>query len=257
MILETFMPTERLKPFVKCYIVVDCDKTMVNTMLPDTSLIVGFRFKGSTKYITDTENTLPFAVVAGLRKSIQLMKDERGTGNVLVVFRTSGAAAFFREPLHDMFGEVLSLNEFSNFNVLSRLEDRLCEAKSSQDRINIVETFLLEKLCDHKQDALVAHAINIINTHKGFIRIRDLAAKLCISIDPFEKRFRRATGATPKHFCYIVRMNTILAELNDRSLAQTAAQAGYYDQAHFTKDFKLFTGKTPLEFLKNPLPRDH
>lgn len=256
MIVETFMPTKRLSPFVKCYLVVDCDKTMVNTMLPDTSLVLGFRFKGSTRYITDTENALPFAVVAGLRKSIQLMKDETGTGNLIVIFKTEGAAAFFKEPLHDMFGEVVSLNEFSNFKALSRVEDTLCEAKSSQERINVIENFLLEKLSDHKQDALVANAIRMIHAHKGFIRIRELAAKLFISLDAFEKRFRRATGATPKQFCYIVRMNAIIDGLNDRSLAQTAAQAGYYDQAHFTKDFKLFTGKTPLEFLKDPVPRD-
>ncbi len=59
-------------------------------------------------------------------------------------------------------------------------------------------------------------------------------------------------GASPKQFCYIVRMNAIIGSMGDKSLVQTAYEAGYYDQSHFTKDFKLFTGQTPLEFLKNP-----
>src|SRR5690606_13431131 len=143
MILETFIPTEKLKPFVKCYIILDCDETIVNSMLPGTSLTLGFRYKGTTKYSTDRENTLPFAVVAGLRKSIQLMKDDTNTGNLLVIFNTEGAAAFFKEQFHDTFGEVLSLDEFSNFKELNALEDSLCEAKTNEQRIQIIESFLL------------------------------------------------------------------------------------------------------------------
>src|SRR5690606_38674496 len=250
MILETFIPTEKLKPFVKCYMIVDCDETIVNSMLPDTSLTLGFRYKGTTKYLTDVENSLPFAVVAGIRKSIQLMKDDTNTGNLLVIFNTEGAAAFFKEPLHNTFGEVLSLNEFSNFKTLNALEDGLCEAKSNEQRIHIIESFLLEKLCDYKQDPLVVNAVRVIKEYNGLLKVKDLATNHFISLDPFEKRFRRATGASPKQFCYIVRMNSIIGSLNNRSLAQTAFEADYYDQAHFTKDFKLFTGQTPTEFLK-------
>ncbi|MNL74133.1 Helix-turn-helix domain protein [compost metagenome] len=36
------------------------------------------------------------------------------------------------------------------------------------------------------------------------------------------------------------------------TLAQIALEAGYFDQPHFNKDFKLFTGLTPTEFFKSP-----
>lgn len=95
MILETVIPSERLRSFVKCYMIVDCDETIIHTMYSDTSLVLGFRFKGTTKYFNGNENALPFAVVSGLRKSIQLMKDETNTGNFLIIFTTAGAASFF------------------------------------------------------------------------------------------------------------------------------------------------------------------
>lgn len=257
MTLETFTPGEKLQPFINCYVIVECDQTVVNSMLPDTSLTVGFRFKGTTKYLTDTENKLPFAVLAGLRKSIQLMKDETNTGNLLVIFNTAGAAAFFKEPLHDTFGEVLALNEFSNFKALHELEDQLCEAPSNKQRIQIIERFLWAKLCHYKQDPLIAHAIKVMKAHNGLLKIRDVAASHFISLDAFEKRFRRATGASPKQFSYIVRMNAIIGSLTNKSLAHTALEAGYYDQAHFSKDFKLFTGQTPAEFLKKRQLENH
>jgi AraC-like DNA-binding protein len=250
MILETFLPTERLRPFIKCYTIVDCSTTVVNSLLPGTSLIMGVRYKGETRYVTETEKLLPFAVVAGLRKSVQQMKDDSGTGNLLVFFKPGRAPAFFKEPIYDTYGEVLALNEFSNFRNLNELEDKLGSAKSNQERIQVVEQFLISRLCSHKPDPLIANAVQHIKMYKGSIKIRELASHLCISLDAFEKRFRRELGASPKQFCHIVRMNAIIDGMHHKILVQNAFEAGYYDQAHFTKDFKVFTGKTPAEFLK-------
>src|SRR5690606_6219010 len=140
--------------------------------------------------------------------------------------------------------------EFYNFKELNALEDSLCEAKTNEQRIQIIECFLLAKLYDYKQDPLIANAVKVIKTHNGLLKIKDLAAKHFLSLDAFEKRFRRAVGASPKQFSYIVRMNSIIGSLNKRSIIETVFEAGYYDQAHFTKDFKLFTGQTPTDFLK-------
>lgn len=232
--------------------IVDCDQTVINSMLPDTSLTLGFRFRGSTKYLTDTENPLPFAVVAGLRKSIQFMKDESDTANLLVIFQTAGATAFFKEPLHETCGEVVSLKEFSNFKSLNKLEDGLSGAITNQQRIQLIEQFLLERLVDHKPDPLIANAVHQIKLQNGVLKIKDLAAAHYISLDAFEKRFRRFVGSSPKLFAYIVRMNSVIGNIHQQDLFQTAFDAGYYDQSHFNKDFKTFTGQTPSEFLKKP-----
>lgn len=254
MMLETFIPADGLKPYVRCYMIVECSETVINSMLPGTSLIMGLRYRGNTKYLSETENKLSFAVVAGLRKSVQLMQDESGTGNLLVIFTTAGAKTFFSEPLHTLFGEVLPLAEFSNFKSLNKVEDELSGATTNAQRISIVNQFLLSRLSGCYHDPLVEKATQIIRAHQGFIKIRDLAANLFISLDAFEKRFRKSVGASPKQFCHIVRMNEIIGNINQQSLAQTAFDAGYYDQAHFSKDFKTFTGQTPTEYLKQPTP---
>lgn len=222
-------------------------------MLPNTSITMGFRFRGATSYLTQTENKLPFAVVAGLRKTLQLMKDESGAGNLLVIFQTAGAAAFFKEPLHLTFGDVVSLDEFSNFKTLSKLEDELSCTSTNRQRIEIIEQFLLGKIHFYNSDLLVSNAVQFIKSQKGIIKVKDLAAAHFISLDAFEKRFRKATGASPKHFSYIVRMNAVLAGMGQQDLIQTAFDAGYYDQAHFNKDFKTFTGQTPSEYLRKPI----
>lgn len=250
--ISAYFPTELLKPFVKHFLIVDCDKDALNTMLPDTSLIMGFRFRGSTKYLANScETQLPFAVLAGLRKSVQLMQDSSSTGNLLVVFNPLGAGAFIKEPLHHVFGDIISLSDISNFNQLSQIEDNLCGVQSDKDRIDIIENFLLSKLTYYKPDKVVYSALQTIQFYNGIVRIGDLASKLFISIDALEKKFRHAVGASPKQVCNIVRMNNLLQNMHSNSLSEIALNAGFYDQAHFNKEFKLFTGQNPLEFLKN------
>ena len=83
------------------------------------------------------------------------------------------------------------------------------------------------------------------------MRINDLITGLFISRDPFEKRFRRIVGTTPKQFSTIVRLRTLIEQhLPDQPLTEVAYKAGYFDQAHFIKDFKAFTGEVPHLFFK-------
>jgi AraC-like DNA-binding protein len=65
-----------------------------------------------------------------------------------------------------------------------------------------------------------------------------------------EKRFRQAVGTSPKKFASIVRFKHVIQRYDSgRSLTELAYEAGFYDQAHFIKEFKIFTGDTPEGFF--------
>jgi AraC-like DNA-binding protein len=94
-------------------------------------------------------------------------------------------------------------------------------------------------------------ALQKIQAANSIVRIKELAGFLCISYDAFEKRFRKTVGTSPKQFSSIVRMKTIISKRpQSHTLFDLAIDAGYFDQAHFNKDFKLFTGQTPTDFFK-------
>ena len=121
-------------------------------------------------------------------------------------------------------------------------------------RIAIVERFLLAELKKPAHDGLVLHTIQKIHTANGDIRIKDMLTDLHISRDPFEKRFRRITGTSPKQFAVIVRLRHLIDHYaKAASLTDVAYASGYFDQAHFIKDFRSFTGQTPHAFFKSPL----
>jgi AraC-like DNA-binding protein len=118
-------------------------------------------------------------------------------------------------------------------------------------RIEIIEKYLITRYYDYKPDKLVYAAIEKINACNGLLGIKDLTNSLYISQDAFEKRFRKMVGTTPKQFSSIVKMKAIIRRNpTPLSFLDLALENGYYDQPHFNRDFKLFTGQTPTDFFK-------
>lgn len=124
-------------------------------------------------------------------------------------------------------------------------------ATTDRQRIKIVEQFFLSQLKDIQTDKLFVEAVKLIYQSNGTIRVKELNEKLCISQSPFEKRFRKVVGTTPKKFTSIVRFNTVLDSLSKaKSLTEICYENDFFDQAYFIKDFKHFTGQTPENFKR-------
>jgi AraC-like DNA-binding protein len=252
--IHMHLPSAMLRPFIRSYLVIESEGSFVNRLLPDTSLVIAFRFKGQTNYMRDhIAYALPMSVVSGLRKSARRVNYAKDTGNILVLFKEAGASAFFKEPLHELFELSLSLDHFISQQKLADIEEQLANVVHDEERIAVIEQFLLSKLYASKPDGLISLAIEKIHTAKGVIKIKELTDTLYISRDAFEKRFRKITGTSPKQFAAIVRMKSITNQRpQNQLLSDIAYGAGYFDQSHFNKDFKLFTGQTPSDFFSAP-----
>jgi AraC-like DNA-binding protein len=257
--INAHTPTVLLKPFIKTYLVIESQNelaNLVNKVVPDTSLIIAFRYKGRINYAAnENEKNIPSAAFSGLTRSARTFNYSKDTGNIIVIFKEAMAAAFFKEPLHELFEEIVSLDNFISHQDLSIMEEQLAGAKNNIQRIDLVDRFLLSKLCNHKPDKLILTALQKIRQSNGVIKMKDLANTLCISQDPFEKRFRQSVGTSPKQFSSIVRMKSIInSRYQKQKLTEIIFNAGYFDQPHFNKDFKLFTGQSPTDFFNSPSP---
>jgi AraC-like DNA-binding protein len=216
---------------------------------------MAFRFKGKLRHLVqdESENLSPF-MISGLRKSSRLINYSKDTGNLLVIFKEAAANLFFKEPLYELFEQSGVLENFSGYRDVSFIGERLAGATDNRQRIDLIEDFLLARLYRRQPDPLILAALERIHLSKGAVKIKELAASLYISQDAFEKRFRREVGASPKQFSYITRMRAIVqGGIKKQLLTDIAFDAGYFDQPHFNKDFKLFTGQTPSDFIKSPV----
>ncbi|GAA0549803.1 helix-turn-helix domain-containing protein [Chitinophaga japonensis] len=252
--LSSYFPSDILKPYVRVYNIVESRDGMENSILPDTSLVMAFRYKGSVNYGSreEEQSRLPVSVITGIRESVRLLQYAPDTANLLVIFSATGAAAFFKVPLHELAGTSLPLDTLLPDALVRETEEQLAAAADHVQRIAIVERLLCTLLQAPGQDALVLHAVRAITAARGIVKIKALAGNLHISQDAFEKRFRRLAGVSPKQFASIVRFRNVVAQVpQSASLTDVALNAGYFDQAHFIRDFRAFTGLAPQEFFKS------
>ncbi|HRG88287.1 MAG TPA: helix-turn-helix domain-containing protein [Chitinophagales bacterium] len=248
---DTYIPSEILRPFIKSFVITENDEESIYKVLPDTGLVIGFQYKGRLFQIRQgQENILNRAGISGLSDGCRIFKNSPNIGTVLVLFRETGASHFFRQPLHELFRESISLDNFMLRSELLFLEEQLLEAATDGQRITVVERFLIDRMTNTEPDKLVLAALALIHKSKGSIRIKELIEQLRTSQSPLEKRFRRAVGTSPKKFASIVRLKHVIEQhKNLNSLTELGYEAGFYDQAHFIKEFKAFTGDTPERFF--------
>ncbi|HTM67621.1 MAG TPA: helix-turn-helix domain-containing protein [Flavipsychrobacter sp.] len=251
--LQTYIPSEALRPYVKSFVVQETGEESTYRVLPDTGLVIGFQYKGKLSRLDNTlETPLSVSGISGLADHSRIFKNSADIGSVLVFFKDAGASPFFHQPLNDLFRESVSLDNFMLRSELLCVEEQLAEATSDVQRIAVVEQFLISRMNPGKHDELIPAALQLIYQSKGTIRIKELASKLCISQSPLEKRFREAVGASPKKFASIVRLKNVLQQYNDKSsLTELGYESGFYDQAHFIREFKTFTGETPETFFRS------
>jgi len=248
---QVHLPSERLLPYIKHLIISENEQENSYRVLPDTALVIGFQYRGRLSYWNeDQQNPLASSGITGLRDTYRVFQNTAGIGSVLVVFRENGAARFMRTPLHELFSESLSLEHFFSRTVLAGLEEQLITADSDISRINLVEAFLIAQFSERPVDLLVARALELIHGSAGTIRIGELASLLNTSASPLEKRFRQEVGASPKKFATIVRARCVLKAMENGQEGYATYLSGFYDQAHFIKDFKKFAAVTPEQYLK-------
>jgi AraC-like DNA-binding protein len=110
------------------------------------------------------------------------------------------------------------------------------------NRKNLVVNYLLQE------------AIRNIMVRKGNIQIEGLAASLHVSYKWLERNFLQSTGVSPKEFARQQRfLHTYFDLLNQpkKDLHEIALENAFYDQNHFSKEFKKFTGCSPAWFRKH------
>lgn len=250
---DTYIPSNILKPYIHFIAVSEVEEDKVYKVLPGTGLVIGFQFKGNLTLLHNKEQIdLSISGITGLHDTFRIFKNTGHTGTVLIYFKDGGASAFFQQPAHELFRESVSLDNFVSRSELSSIEEQLCDAETDSQRIQTIERFLISRMSFNKNDTLILAAISLIHASKGNIKIAQLMKHLHISQSPLEKRFRQLVGTSPKKFSSIVRFkNTVNSYDPQASLTDLSYEAGYYDQAHFIKEFKKFTGDTPHSFFSN------
>lgn len=258
---QTFEPNPDLTTFVKCYWTLESpreDTPEKQTIVSDGCMEMIFHYGDLYRQYVENGNSIiqPKCFVIGQLTQPLEIEPTGKTGIFSVRFHPEGFLPFATIPIKEMENTAVSLEKLYGKDG-QEIEQKILKAKTTSDRINLVETFLWNRLTNAETiDRIVKETVETILTANGQLSVNELSSQNNISRRQLERKFLSVIGLSPKQLLKTIRLQATLKILQTKkftSLTALAYENEYYDQAHFIKDFKGFTGLTPKEFYGNNL----
>lgn len=249
------LPSPALRPYIQLIWCVESDGSaggeLSQRIAPDgiVELVLYYRGRVSVRLAGREAGPQPRSSLVCQASRYLDLDDLGAVGFVSVRFRPWGALHFFEPPVSDLADRIVSAADVWG-PAAGALEERLALARSVAERVALVEAFLFERLRRHHRSD-VEEAVRAVWRRRGVFRVPDLCHDLGISERTAQRVFQAAVGMPPKRYGRLVRFLNACAVLRGPGasrLAEVAQICGYYDQAHFSADFKAFSGMTPAQF---------
>ncbi|MCP4134321.1 MAG: AraC family transcriptional regulator [bacterium] len=244
-----------LRNLIKYFWVVKADKQDINhKFLPVCNIDLVLNLGHDPKYITKHDeilitNNLYFN---GITEQYKL-NVQKGELNLLgISFFPTGLFPFLNIPLAEFKNHTI---EFDLVYKMLNLEiiDKIGQLDDMDNTLNTLEEILLKYL--NYNMILDDTSIRLFDTFNNSIQnltVEQFSDDYGINKRRLERFFNKFIGTSPKSFAKIKRFRNIIRQLennNYESLTDLAYENNYYDQMHFIKDFKSFTGSTPTEYI--------
>lgn len=168
--------------------------------------------------------------------------------------------SFYPHALHALFGlDAAQLTDQTpDIQLLEKQEltNLLILCKSHEERVAELQKYFYKKINANKQDLIIANLFceNLPDRLDSEIKLATLANYYKISERQLQRRFKQCVGVSARKFSRLAKFENALQALSGVAYGQltdVAYAAGYADQSHFIHDFKLFSGSSPYDFVRN------
>ncbi len=170
------------------------------------------------------------------------------TETIGIEFNPQSAYRFFHFNLSEIQNQIYSLSDLLG-NSGKHLVEQINNTTTRQQKIIEVQQFLLKQFSLRKRDSIFDYCVEQIIASKGAVTIKELENKTGYSSRWLNIKFNEKLGTSPKNLSSIIRFNQCFKSIirgNDKG----GFYESYYDQSHFIKDFKRYTGLSPSRYEK-------
>lgn len=254
---QTFQPHPDLSPVVRCYWTLEIPAAAHQRQLviPDGFIELFFILGDDVKRYTSGDDFIiqPREMVLGQITEPFYVEPTGYVNTFAVRFYPYGFHAFVPVAGKDLANKETPISVLFGEKDAEALTRKIVQAADTQGRIEIMEAFLMTRLHDEPTiNNIVTTTIDAMLAGGGSSSIVSMLKGNLSRRRQLERDFIKRVGISPKQLGKVIRLQTALKSLlNNPSekLTQVAYDSEYYDQAHFIRDFKEFTGITPKEFL--------
>ena len=250
-----FFPSGLLRPFVKSYTLVTIDRDLTDEVFYPSGyvdLVINVSEGSATTIIDGRARRTPGVELLGQLTLPSRLTVSKGTSVLIARIYPHACPLFFPNPM----------SEFTNFatdayGIFSRaINDfyySLMEAGSLTEKVNALDRWLADQLKQNEKRYKKTMLIGQICTHicntDGAFDSTALTKSYGLSERYIQQLFLDHVGIAPSAFFSVHRFNKSLQLVlsSNLSLTSVAYDCGYYDQAHFIREFRKFTGITPFD----------
>ncbi len=259
-----FRPVHALRPYIDRLWGWESGKdetVALPTVLPGTGAEVFFHYRTPFYRTTEGGSGEPLAhahLLCVRRKPVALCASSC-IGFIAVRFRTGMLHRFTGIPAPELMDHAWPVAELWR-TPGKDLAERVACAASTTTRLQLIQHFLLQQLQSGRADPLAEQAVSRIYRECSGISIDLLADDLGIGRRQLERRVKALTGLAPSALRRTGRfqktVKALMLDRVERPLEQALAH-GYYDQAHFIRDFKDFAMTSPQPYLAAAYAKTH
>lgn len=266
MITKIHLPSPALRPFFRIFMALEGElkfDTPQHT-IPKGEPALIFPFNKPNNFPRFNENTQIFSDLLALDKPLLM-----GQSTTFGFFNWYGAVHLIIVPVFPHLLPFIIKDKASTINnsVVSLeylglkfkdnyLKERLWEAQTAEEAVDLVEVFLVNcliPLMDRTLPTCIEPVTKWIQRQKGMVKIRDVAAKFKVSTRRLEQQFLDQIGISPVKYARIIKFRALVQAMLAKpnlDFYQLEEDFEYYDQSHLIRDFKQFAGVSPTIFTE-------
>ena len=244
-------PDPALSSLIECYWVVESSDTEVSRekIIPDGFTEVIFHFGDSYRTnINGHWQTQSTCLLAGQISNYFYLENTGRAGIAAIKFKPAALTQLFGLDMSAYTDKVVDLETIA-IEGLTALGAIVLPFNDEHSLASSLNAYFLSLNLPLPGTAIVT-AIDHIFGRNGMVSVKEIASAAGIGERQLERLFKTYIGLTPKYYARIIRFNYIFQLIKDQDItwAEVVYRSGYYDQSHFIRDFKAFTGEDPSAY---------
>lgn len=260
MISQLYIPAAPLGEFIESFYYFKgyTPEHAVDRFLPDGNIQLIIELTEHPKYIYDNYTLKEIQACkkvwfSGFRTEPITIPSGQDSEMIIVQFMKGRAYPFLSDPLCALTNHVVDA-ELVLKNAILDLRERIQEVSTVRQKLLILEEYFTHHYRSYLQhNPFTNYVVEKILQQPEQCKLIEISDKVGFSQKHLIKIFKEHVGVTPKEFLKIVRFQKVILEIEQQKQVywtRIAHDCGFYDQSHFIADFKLFSGFTPVDYLR-------
>jgi AraC-like DNA-binding protein len=258
-LFNTYRPCKELEDIVELYWHSKCylEESLIQEMYTPTFQALTFNLSGQFEDIVSEEMSLRmdkdcYLIGQPLSKRVSI-SSSYGIDILGVKFTALGLYRITGIDMRHISNKIIDANEVWNYEI-DLLHEEVLDRRNIFESIKAIENFLIKKKVQQRSNEktyLLHHSICRMEANKIY-DISKIRQNVFTTKKTYERYFLNYVGVTPKQYANICRFNNAFKYMETISEPpdwhDMVVKFGYYDQSHFIREFKRYSGKTPSEF---------